>query len=166
MEEDREQPSTGGAGAPPDAADLDPEVRPGVPMEAPPERMEDAGRAPPASQRGRDDRLERAGLDRATPVFGTAQPPRGLSGRMRRLAYRVPEHRARHWMLLLAADRVDVAEDRLGGPMSRPLEALGWEEAARRVRSDPLTALAGLGAGILLATAVFARHRGRPAPTL
>lgn len=155
MEEDHEQPSTRGAGAPADAADLDPEERPGVPMEAAPRPMEDAHRTTPASQAGREDRLTRAGTERATPVFGTAQPPRGLSGRIRRLAYRLPEHRARHWMLLLAADRVDVAEDRLGGPLGRPLEALGREGAARRVRSDPLTVLAGIGAGILLARAVF-----------
>jgi hypothetical protein len=44
------------------------------------------------------------------PVFGTAQPPRGLSGALRRRAYAIPEHRARHWALLLLADRVDVVE--------------------------------------------------------
>jgi hypothetical protein len=43
-----------------------------------------------------------------TPVFGTACPPRGLSGRMRRHAYaRYSEARAAHWLLLIAADRVD-----------------------------------------------------------
>src|SRR3954447_7459439 len=46
-----------------------------------------------------------------TPVFGTAQPLRGLSGRMRRLAYdRWSEGRNAHWLALIAADRVDVLE--------------------------------------------------------
>jgi hypothetical protein len=45
-----------------------------------------------------------------TPVFGTAQPPRGPSGVLRRAAYRIPEHRALHWLLLVVADRVDVAQ--------------------------------------------------------
>jgi hypothetical protein len=46
-----------------------------------------------------------------TPVFGTSCPPRGLSGRIRRLAYRrYSEGRAAHWLLLLAADRVDAKE--------------------------------------------------------
>jgi hypothetical protein len=49
-----------------------------------------------------------------TPVFSSAVPPRGLSGVMRRRAYAIPEHKARRWMTLLLADRVDVWEGRLG----------------------------------------------------
>lgn len=54
----------------------------------------------------RERSIEHAGL---TPVFGTAQPLRGVAGRIRRLAYdRFSEARAAHWLLLLAGDRVDV----------------------------------------------------------
>jgi hypothetical protein len=43
-----------------------------------------------------------------TPVFGTAQPPRGLSGSVRKLAYRrFSEGRLAHWALLIAGDRID-----------------------------------------------------------
>ncbi|NEK59441.1 hypothetical protein GCU56_16405 [Geodermatophilus sabuli] len=43
-----------------------------------------------------------------TPVFGTAQPPRGLSGAIRRYAYaRFSEGRLAHWLLLIVGDRVD-----------------------------------------------------------
>ena len=43
-----------------------------------------------------------------TPVFGTAQPPRGISGAIRKLSYaEFSEGRAAHWLLLIAADRVD-----------------------------------------------------------
>jgi hypothetical protein len=46
-----------------------------------------------------------------TPVFGTSCPPKGLSGIMRRLAYnRYSEGRAAHWLILIAADRVDALE--------------------------------------------------------
>jgi hypothetical protein len=48
-----------------------------------------------------------------TPVFGTAQPPSGLSGAMRKFAYKFSEGRAAHWMILLYADRVDAAEHHL-----------------------------------------------------
>jgi hypothetical protein len=49
-----------------------------------------------------------------TPVFGTAQPPAGLSGRIRRLSYaRYSEGRAAHWLLLILADRVDAWESHL-----------------------------------------------------
>lgn len=45
-----------------------------------------------------------------TPVFGTSCPPHGMFGRIRKLAYqRYSEARAAHWLLLLAADRVDTA---------------------------------------------------------
>jgi hypothetical protein len=48
-----------------------------------------------------------------TPVFGTSCPPRGLSGLIRRYAYRFSEGRTVHWTLLMLADRVDVAESRV-----------------------------------------------------
>jgi hypothetical protein len=49
-----------------------------------------------------------------TPVFGTAQPPNGLSGVMRKFAYKkFSEGRAAHWLILLYADRVDAAEHHL-----------------------------------------------------
>jgi hypothetical protein len=49
-----------------------------------------------------------------TPVFGTAQPPKGLSGVLRKLSYaRFGEARLAHWMLLVVADRVDAVEEHL-----------------------------------------------------
>jgi hypothetical protein len=49
-----------------------------------------------------------------TPVFGTAQPPSGLAGVLRKLAYKkFSEGRAAHWLILLYADRVDAAEHHL-----------------------------------------------------
>jgi hypothetical protein len=46
-----------------------------------------------------------------TPVFGTAQPLRGLSGAIRKISYaRYSEARAAHWLLLVLADRVDAME--------------------------------------------------------
>ncbi len=62
-----------------------------------------------------------------TPVFGTSCPPKGLSGLIRRYAYRFSEGRAVHWLLLMGADRVDVLESRVqallrGQPDSRVLE--------------------------------------------
>jgi hypothetical protein len=45
-----------------------------------------------------------------TPVFGTAAPPRLLSGLLKRVAYRYPDHMPQHWLLLLVSDRIDVVE--------------------------------------------------------
>jgi hypothetical protein len=142
--------------------DLGPDRRPGAPMHASPEPAGPVGGRPPESQRGAARRLHRATLDRPTPVFGTAQPLHGLSGVIRRAAYRVPEHRARHWLLLMAGDRVDVLEDRLGTLLGRPLIAVGAKRPARRVRASPLPFLAGLVAGLILARA--ARDRSPDLP--
>src|SRR3954468_23391093 len=49
-----------------------------------------------------------------TPVFGTAQPPKGLSGAIRKYSYaKYSEGRAAHWLLLVLADRVDAMEHHL-----------------------------------------------------
>jgi hypothetical protein len=43
-----------------------------------------------------------------TPVFGTSCPPHGVSGAIRKFSYRrFSEGRAAHWLLLIAADRID-----------------------------------------------------------
>jgi hypothetical protein len=53
-----------------------------------------------------------------TPVFGTAQPPRWLSGRLRRLAYaRWSEGRNAHWLALITADRIDVVESTIASAL-------------------------------------------------
>lgn len=45
-----------------------------------------------------------------TRVFGTSTPPSGLSGMLRRYAFRFSEGSAAHWMTLILADRVNVVE--------------------------------------------------------
>ncbi len=87
--------------------DLDPADRPGVPRERFDPEASGAHwhfpeRQPEKSPRERS--IEHAFL---TPVFGTSCPPRGVSGAMRRYAYKYSEGRAAHWLLLMAADRVD-----------------------------------------------------------
>jgi hypothetical protein len=80
--------------------------------------------------------FKHVGLDKLTPVFGSAQPPRGLSGVLRTLAYRIPEHKATHWSLLLISDRVDV------------LEGLLIDSVTRK----PYLGICGIFAGIGIAT--------------
>jgi len=54
---------------------------------------------------GRERSVEHAFV---TPVFGTAQPLHGVSGAVRRYAYRrFSEGRLAHWLLLIAGDRLD-----------------------------------------------------------
>ena len=43
-------------------------------------------------------------------VFGTSVPPSGLSGKIRRYAFRYSENHYGHWLPLLLADRINVVE--------------------------------------------------------
>jgi hypothetical protein len=43
-------------------------------------------------------------------VFGTAMPPSGLSGMIRRLAFKQSENEYGHWLPLILADRINVVE--------------------------------------------------------
>jgi hypothetical protein len=90
-------------------ADARPEDRPGVPMEqSPPHPMGNATWSIPPQEPANAAVVDpKRGI---TPVFGTANPPRGLSGFMRGLAYKIPTYKTERWLLLMAADRVDVLE--------------------------------------------------------
>lgn len=94
-------------------ADLSFEKRPGVPKLKTPAKLKGARdpiRPQPTPMKSPTRRVE---LKHLTPVFGTAQLPEGVSGLLRRFAYKIPEHKARRWLLLIAADQVDVLEHRL-----------------------------------------------------
>ena len=43
-------------------------------------------------------------------VFGTSVPPSGLSGTIRRFAFKYSEDRMGHWLPLILADRINVVE--------------------------------------------------------
>ncbi|PIQ21283.1 MAG: hypothetical protein COW65_10055, partial [Cytophagales bacterium CG18_big_fil_WC_8_21_14_2_50_42_9] len=45
-----------------------------------------------------------------TAVFGTTVPPSGLSGMIRRFAFKYSENSYLHWLPLIVADRVNVVE--------------------------------------------------------
>jgi hypothetical protein len=111
-------PRGAGPGAPDARSILSPDQRPGVPREQP--AAAGAQEIEPEQQPVTGDVLVRAELRRPTPVFSTALPPRGLSGALRRVAYRIPDHRVTHWILLMVADRVDVVESRLLSVMLPP----------------------------------------------
>jgi hypothetical protein len=95
-------------------ADLDPRDRPSVPREQFDPAASGAHWDFPERQEEkwpRERSIEHAFL---TPVFGTSCPPKALSGVMRKYAYKkFSEGRAAHWLILLAADRVDSLESNL-----------------------------------------------------
>lgn len=91
-------------------ADLPRANRPAVPMERTPPRLDVPWEDPPPQQPMTVEVLRSLERPAHSRTFGTRLPPRGLSGAMRRAAFRRSENDLRHWMMLLAADRVDVVE--------------------------------------------------------
>jgi hypothetical protein len=93
-------------------ADLDPKDRPSVPKLRMQEDRTGAHWDFPERQPEKWPRERSIEHKFLTPVFGTSCPPTGLSGVLRRYSYRkFSEGRAAHWLLLLAADRVDAWEN-------------------------------------------------------
>jgi hypothetical protein len=92
-------------------ADLDPKDRPSVPQERFDPNLSGAHWEFPERQPEKWPRERSIEHKFLTPVFGTSCPPKGLSGVIRKYSYRkYSEGRAAHWLLLLAADRVDAVE--------------------------------------------------------
>jgi hypothetical protein len=64
----------------------------------------------PARQELEVELLQSVEHKQTPAVFGTASPPKWVSGAMRRLAFRWSESHWAHWMILMGADRVNMAE--------------------------------------------------------
>ena len=66
-----------------------------------------------------------------TSVFGTSTPPSGLSGVIRRIAFRYSESSYGHWLPLMLADRVSVVEGVLSdlkhGHVPNVFAERGWK---------------------------------------
>jgi hypothetical protein len=94
--------------------DLDPKDRPSVPKLQFHDDLSGAHWEFPERQPEKWPRERSIEHKFLTPVFGTAQPPTGLSGAIRKFSYATySEGRAAHWLLLIAADRVDAWENHL-----------------------------------------------------
>jgi hypothetical protein len=101
-------------------ADRDPNDRPAHPKERIPPRLDGIHWDQPPQQLSTVEILvsnERPGI---TPVYGTSVPPSGLSGFLRRRAFKRSENDLRHWVTLLLADRVNVVEGLLSDARKTP----------------------------------------------
>jgi hypothetical protein len=112
--------------------DLDPKDRPAVPREQFDPDFSGAHWEFPERQPERWPRERSIEHKFLTPVFGTACPPHGVSGMIRRYAYaKYSEGRAAHWLLLIAADRVDTLGSTLRSFVSRHPDNLIAETGIR-----------------------------------
>ena len=106
--------------------------------------------------------IERPGITR---VFGTSTPPRGLSGALRRYAFKYSEATAAHWMTLILADRVNVVEgivdDLRHGIIPDFVEELGWKAEWKYNRKKFVSRIVVKAAVITLAIAFLVRRKRR-----
>lgn len=101
-----------------------------------------------------------------TAVFGTTLPPAGLSGHFRRRAFRYSESNWMHWLLLLLADRINVAEgiadDLKSGQAPNILKEKGWGARWKYDRKRTLTRIAiGTGTALLTIALLGTKSGGR-----
>ena len=94
-------------------------------------------------------------------VFGTSTPPSGLSGTLRRFAFKYSESSYGHWLPLMLADRVGVVEGILGDVARGHVPNL-WEETGAKVqwkynRKNIITGVV-LGA-VVVSAALYTRNR-------
>ena len=155
-------------------SDLDRAKRPGVPKEANEDTTLTGFHDPVAVKQEPAVEIlltnERGSLP---PVFSSVAPPRGLSGVMRRLAFRYSENTMTHWLTLMAADRVDMVEGWLEdlrdgkAPMILPRQEYRTLDHLRRIRDQgvknrtdaALVAGAAITVGGLVAGAIYLASR-------
>jgi hypothetical protein len=93
-------------------------------------------------------------------VFGTSTPPSGLSGMIRRVAFKYSESSYGHWLPLMLADRVGVVEgyidDLAHGHIPNVFAERGWKAEWQHNRKSLVTRVA---VGAVLATAAVAYLR-------
>ena len=99
-----------------------------------------------------------------TSVFGTSTPPSGLSGVIRRIAFRYSESSYGHWLPLILADRVGIVEgildDLKHGHLPNVFAERGWKAEWRYNRTSLVRRVL---VRVLLITAVIAYFSSRRA---
>ncbi|WP_421826256.1 hypothetical protein [Larkinella sp.] len=95
-------------------------------------------------------------------VFGTSAPPSGLSGAIRRYAFKYSESEYGHWLPLLLADRVNMVEgiidDFKRGHVPNIFAERGWKAEWKH---DPqgLTRKVLIGTAVTVAVFMFFRRK-------
>jgi len=102
---------------------------------------------------------ERTGVTR---VFGTSSPPSGLSGALRRFAFRYSEGSSGHWLTLILADRINVIEgivdDIQKGHVPNIFAERGWQAEWKYNRKGVLKNIF-IGAAVVTALAMLSAKK-------
>jgi hypothetical protein len=92
-----------------------------------------------------------------TAVFGTSTPPSGLSGKLRRYAFKYSESSYGHWLPLMLADRINVFEgivdDIKNGHFPNFIAERGWTAEWKYNRENLIKNAA---VGVIITSALLA----------
>lgn len=103
--------------------------------------------------------------NRRAAVFGTSVPPSGLSGMIRREAFKRSEGKWSHWLMLLAADRINVVEgigdDLLRGRVPNIPAEMGMRAEMQHNMPGFVRKVALTGAALALVTLLVRRRSPR-----
>lgn len=98
---------------------------------------------------------------RVTAAFGTSTPPSGLSGRLRRYAFKYSESHYGHWLPLMLADRVNVVEgivdDLRKGHIPNIFAEKGWKAEWKH---NPKGLITKVAVGLVVTAVVVKWLRG------
>jgi hypothetical protein len=97
-----------------------------------------------------------------TATFGTSSPPSGLSGMIRRFAFRYSESSYAHWLPLVLADRVNVVEgivaDLAKGIVPNIFAERGWKAEWKYNRKALITKVV-IGTAIIVGASLLSRNK-------
>lgn len=143
--------------------DADPENDPTYPM-----RNRAGVTSPPAHwprptpQQSDVEVLQSVEHDQRPAVFGVSAPPSGLSGMMRRAAFRFSENDWWHWLILIGADRVNmiegIAQDLARGHVPNIARETGLAAAWEHDKQGVITRVAAVTAVVGLAAVLWSRR--------
>ena len=109
--------------------------------------------------------VERPGLP---AVFGPLVPPKGVSGMLRRMAFKYSESDYRHWLPLILADKIGVyeglADDLKRGHFPNILAERGWKAEWKYNRKNAVLKIAlvtGVAAVAVTALTMNAKSKKR-----
>ena len=102
-------------------------------------------------------------------VYGTSRPPQGVSGAIRRFAFKYSESTYMHWFPLVVADRVNVIEgivdDIKQGHFPNLIGERGWGAEWKYNRAGLIKNIA-VGAGIAFGVYLLIKNRKKPKEVL
>ena len=111
----------------------------------------------PVQQVGNEEILRSVERPNITAVFGTSTPPVGLSGQIRRFAFKYSESSYGHWLPLMLADRIGVFEglidDLKRGYVPNIFAERGWKAEWKYNREDVVKKAT---IGVILTSALIA----------